>query len=220
MANFSIRVLPSPGFRALGVKRERLASRLEADACQCRVEPADSCCEQPFPPTARWMWRRVLGVASAPRRVWSSAAVRPSVAILDIPVGSDHVFYAVRRLSDCGAAVKPCPPWPMNHTTQPGDDAQGSLNGSRTQTAAHCGPVALVSIVAAACAPLWPGRMLGLTGSGENHRADVRPAEGVVREDDRRSILHCQPLPLPSGHCRQPLPSAVQRYICLRCYGN
>ena len=45
----------------------------------------------------------------------------------------------------------PAPPWPMNHTTPPGDDAQGALNGSRTprQTAAHCGPIALVSIVAA-----------------------------------------------------------------------
>src|SRR5664280_2189374 len=116
----------------------------------------------------------------------------------------------------------PAPPWPMNHTTPPGDDAQGALNGSRTprQTAAHCGPIVLVSIVAARVRTSMAGEDVGLTGSGENHRADFRPAEGVVREDDRRSILHCQPLPHPSGHCRQPLPSAVQRYICLRCHGT
>src|ERR1019366_10651612 len=65
----------------------------------------------------------------------------------------------------------------------------------------------------AAWALPWPGRMLGLTGSGENHRADVRPAQGVVREDDRRSVLHCQPLaaPIKPPPATLPLPSAVQR---------
>src|ERR1035441_6374104 len=110
--------------------------------------------EKPFRPTTRWIWRRVLGLTDAPQRVWSSAAGRLSAAVHDIPVVLEHVFHAVRRLSDCGGEVL-LPP--VQWTTNTWSGQPSPRSGCPGTTARRWSRLAYDGSCMAEKDTLWPG---------------------------------------------------------------